>query len=360
MKRQSRNAFTLVELLVVIAIIGILIGMLLPAVQQVREAARRAKCQNNLRQLALGMLNYESARMKFPKGVDYPSNFDTTVTDEMLFSWMTTVAPYVEQLQSYNVLDPRNRTAANRIADSNDGLAVKAVLETDIDLYQCPSDANKPLNTYRPTGNSDVPVLATSNYVAANNVGICHGEMHPTDNIAPNGAFCSLQAVNMGSFIDGTSNTILVGERVYTTIRPADNLENSGGATMWAIAGLGDPLTTVNPASGGPTILGVQSALFSGWGGMNLVDKLGPAIGRAAQGMSSRHTGLSQVAYADGSTHSLPDDMDSWYIGGGDGTAPNPIAAVTDVPGYTQAYGTLEALIGINDRVVVDNLNFDD
>jgi hypothetical protein len=305
-------------------------------------------------------LNHESARMKFPKGVDYPRNFDRTQADVMLFSWMTVVAPYVEQLPSYEVLDPRNRTAAARAADPDDGARVQAVLIQDVELFLCPSDATKPLNQLRPTGNSNAPNLGTANYVAANNVGICHGELHPNDGVAPNGAFCSLQAVNMGSFIDGTSNTILIGERVYDTIRKADNLEVSGGATMWAVSGLGDPLdqTPIDPNNPQP-VYGVQNALFSGWGGVNVFDR-NQSYARAQQGMSSRHTGLSQVAYADGSTHSLPDDIDSWYIQGGDGTAPDPITSVNDVPQYTAAYGTLEALIGINDRVVVDNINFDD
>ena len=76
---SGRRGFTLVELLVVIAIIGILIGMLLPAVQQVREAARRSQCQNQMRQMTLGMMNYESANQHFPPGVQgRPIDSNTT------------------------------------------------------------------------------------------------------------------------------------------------------------------------------------------------------------------------------------------------------------------------------------------
>ncbi|MCH2179135.1 MAG: DUF1559 domain-containing protein, partial [Mariniblastus sp.] len=111
----KKKGFTLVELLVVIAIIGILIGMLLPAVQQVREAARRTTCANNARQLSLAMLNYESALGTFPPGLrcDTPADSAGIIQDaswKTLWSWGTFVLPYVEQNNLYEVLNPRERT----------------------------------------------------------------------------------------------------------------------------------------------------------------------------------------------------------------------------------------------------------
>ena len=100
---KNRRGFTLVELLVVIAIIGILIGMLLPAVQQVREAARRTECMNNLRQLALGAINFESSRMHFPTAGDCSDSYHDPDQSNMPFfdfenaGWMFQVLPFIEQ-----------------------------------------------------------------------------------------------------------------------------------------------------------------------------------------------------------------------------------------------------------------------
>ena len=105
MSRMRRSAFTLVELLVVIAIIGILIGMLLPAVQSVREAARRTQCMNNMKQIGLAALNYESAHMHFPTTgyVDYSVNWtDPSSYADEAWVWGYSILPFIEQTNTYN------------------------------------------------------------------------------------------------------------------------------------------------------------------------------------------------------------------------------------------------------------------
>ena len=361
MSKLSRSAFTLVELLVVIAIIGILIGMLLPAVQQVREAARRSACQNNLKQLSLGCLNHESAFMKMPKGAIYPKGWDpdtSTNQQKPLFSWFTVIAPHVEQLNAYETLNPRNQTLFDRYNDATaqDKLKIEAILTQDLDMMNCPSDSGKAQNSNRMgiLGTDANPRFGNTYYVASNNAGICHSELYLGD--SPRGAFCSIRALGMGGFVDGTSNTILIGERIYDRLRKAVNVDSANGATIWGIPGLGNPADTTGKT-------GAFCAMFSGWGGANVVvEETGDAVGRAQQGLSSRHSGLFQVSYADGSTHSIPDAVDSWYTGGvvgvGGTAAVLPITTITQVPPNTQSYGTLEKLIDVADRRVVDSTNF--
>jgi prepilin-type N-terminal cleavage/methylation domain-containing protein/prepilin-type processing-associated H-X9-DG protein len=119
MKRPAHSGFTLIELLVVIAIIGVLMGLLLGAVQKVREAANRTKCQNNLRQLGVALQNYHASRGSFPSGDDPSSSY----------SWIKGILPYIEQQQttaSGQVLAmttcPSDPRAANFVSLSNDGL----------------------------------------------------------------------------------------------------------------------------------------------------------------------------------------------------------------------------------------------
>jgi prepilin-type N-terminal cleavage/methylation domain-containing protein/prepilin-type processing-associated H-X9-DG protein len=372
MSKSFRSAFTLVELLVVIAIIGILIAMLLPAVQQVREAARRSTCQNNLRQLAIASHNYESAFMKLPRGLDYRKGYmmDTAGRNQMLFGWFTQIANFCEQNNAYEILDPRALTATERwtaaVAAGNPTQAnVRTVLTTKLDVGQCPSDNPRATNAYRTLNlpATGTPTLISSgvascSYVGMNNTGTCHGEVVPATG-APNGVFCSLKAVTLGSMVDGTSNTLMFGERVYDGIRQAVNEDLSRGALLWIGRGVNAEVVTSSGRGVGTLPHGSHDVMASGQGGVNLVvpaagatpTATGTPYGRAYFGVSSRHPGGAQFAMGDGSAHFIKESVQSWY----NETANLPINAITKVPQNIVAngFGVYERLIAVADRRVV-------
>jgi prepilin-type N-terminal cleavage/methylation domain-containing protein len=128
--RRSRPGFTLVELLVVIAIIGILVALLLPAIQAAREAARRSQCSNNLKQIGLAVLNYETSRKSLPQGslaarVDREGPYYTT--------WSVDILPYLEEQNLYDIWD-----SSVPLEHANN----KKLRETFLPAYMCPSDIN--------------------------------------------------------------------------------------------------------------------------------------------------------------------------------------------------------------------------
>ena len=196
----KRNAFTLIELLVVIAIIGVLVGLLLPAVQKIREAAARSQCQNNLKQIALAMHNYESVHSRFP-----PAFRGDGVPIAYFASWspLAELNPFLEQTAIYNRMDltlqtyestiPFNITAPNQFA-----------VQQTIKLFLCPSDRMQPVTAGPAYG---VPVLGPTNYAFCNGTGTNGGSPWDAD-----GAFVAKRPMRLADLADGTSNTVMLSE----------------------------------------------------------------------------------------------------------------------------------------------------
>ena len=212
MQRQ-RNAFTLIELLVVIAIIAILIGLLLPAVQKVREAAARAKCENNLKQIGIGLHNYESANQIFPFGKG-PSYSGAPVYAR--WSIHSQLLPYIEQgplFQSIDFTRPPETPGMEGVINfmpawQNPGRINAAPCRAKITLFLCPSDLE-------PAG--DWP--GQNNYYASQGKQfLCDLSESLSSTIAPNerpdGPLYYLSNVKMLDITDGTSNTAVFSEKL--------------------------------------------------------------------------------------------------------------------------------------------------
>ena len=180
------TGFTLVELLVVIAIIGILIGMLLPAVQAVREAARRTQCANHLKQIGLALHSHHAAKQEFPIGtVEWRSGTDTS---QRQLAWSAYLLPFLEQENVFEQLDLQQAFDA---ADNQAGAA------TVLTVYLCPSTARE---EDQPDGRG------------ACDYGGIFGERIVSPNNPPKGVMLIDQAISIRDVTDGTSHTLIVAE----------------------------------------------------------------------------------------------------------------------------------------------------
>ncbi|NLF71979.1 MAG: DUF1559 domain-containing protein [Candidatus Anammoximicrobium sp.] len=260
----NKSGFTLVELLVVIAIIGILVALLLPAIQAAREAARRSQCSNNLKQIGLAMHNYHDSFLRFPPAFTAFRNDSANG-----WGWGVFILPFAEQNTLYEQLNP----TIDKFPTATSG-PLYELCQSEIPMYRCPSDVGPARNNYR--GN-----FGTSNYVGMWGAHVDAGvHADPGNGMMYYNANLSTQHV-----LDGTSNVLMVGERAF-------NNKPWRGAT-WS---------------------GSRSAIGPGWAavmrGVWSTNAL-KLMGTDVWAYSSLHPAGVQFVLVDGSVRLIPDTIDT-------------------------------------------------
>jgi prepilin-type N-terminal cleavage/methylation domain-containing protein/prepilin-type processing-associated H-X9-DG protein len=346
--------FTLVELLVVIAIIGILIALLLPAVQAAREAARRMQCSNNLKQFGLALHNYHAGFNCFPGlGTDGHGTTGSSLTNSM-FSVQARVLPYLEMAQLHDLIDyriPLVGGGGGHAGASVFSFHVHDAVQMNLPIMSCPSDGNSrqlipgSYQRFKDASESDTEACPT----APGNYMLCYGdnvfrisattEWNGEKTLKTGGLFHYNSCYNIGAIIDGTSNTMAMSE-----VCISDGKSHTGTLAEIQKSNLYKHLVGVNVTltSSGSTLVETPEALANnyGTGNKSWSSYRGSAwivgapycsvygaflppnskvpstnwMNHGFYGAYSNHTGGVNVLFCDGSVHFVSETVnrDSW------------------------------------------------
>jgi prepilin-type N-terminal cleavage/methylation domain-containing protein/prepilin-type processing-associated H-X9-DG protein len=365
---RGRSGFTLIELLVVIAIIAVLIALLLPAVQAAREAARRSQCVNNMKQLALACMNYESSNQCFP-----PHSVSPPVTTQagLSASWVTGLLQFTEAVPMYNALNFNIDIMGN----CPGGFANSTVTTANLNLMQCPSESQWTGQEMSPVaGIYYGPTNYAGNYGGPGVISLMSGTIVPANNDTigslpqPSGAVglsagwlnsypgAAWGPVSIASITDGTSNTSLISERRLASLTYYATINAAGGQALRcqihapvgaaAGSGLAGALAMQQSCANAPgtsvmrvcdTAGEMWAATFPGWLTMNSYNHFGtpnqiPCTNDVAEGSTgtpakyyvtpygsappnSFHPGGVNSAFADGSVRFIKNTVNAttWF-----------------------------------------------
>jgi prepilin-type N-terminal cleavage/methylation domain-containing protein/prepilin-type processing-associated H-X9-DG protein len=300
--RRPGSAFTLIELLVVIAVIGVLVALLLPAVQKVREAANRSQCSNNLKQIGLGLHNYHDTHRIFPPGysgdVHHPSADPDTLDGPLGWAWGSYLLPFVEQENLHRQL--RRDLACWDAA--NAGPAA-----TRVALFLCPSAPRTDTPTVvRNAGGTVLATFGKSTYVGnAGHEEPWGGPIGDWSSIA-NGPLFRNSRVRMADVTDGLSSTVFVGE--HSTISDKTWVGVVPGARVCAFDPTRFPLTGCDSAA---TLVLVHSGPAAGE--LDVIHPPNAPTSHVCQ-MYANHPGGAHVLLGDGSVRFISEMIhhDTW------------------------------------------------
>jgi prepilin-type N-terminal cleavage/methylation domain-containing protein/prepilin-type processing-associated H-X9-DG protein len=319
-----RKGFTLIELLVVIAIIAILIGLLLPAVQKVREAAARMQCTNNLKQIGLALMNFHEQKKTFPVG-QAPNGTDNV----QMWGWGAYLLPNLEQGNLHAQLTPRypGSTSGQTLNAFLGTAANRPLVQTVLPAFLCPSDGSSTLADSPIDKNFDGASpgnVGTSWFPGKSNyIGVCG--IYDVDITPNNGILCrQAKGITIADIKDGTSNTLIVGERKIEC-----------GAGAWA----GSRNTN------GPGPRGADYTQGTVWASIN--DPVSTGNDNCTDGFSSAHSGGANFVFCDGHVAFIADDISS------------SVGSITDndvvnSANINNSLGTYQRLGIRNDGLVID------